>query len=90
MIASQVTTDMQVKGTMHSEQGRHSADPSIVILTTAGCGFCRKTKTALRMAGLDYEEVDVSRQPDVVKKAKELTGHQTVPQANSYEKQELH
>ena len=55
----------------------------LVIFTTLGCAFCRKTKAALNQAGVPYEEVDLSRQLEVLRRLKETTGQTTVPQVHS-------
>ena len=46
-----------------------------------GCKFCKKTKQALKAAGIQYDEVEISRQPGLLSTVKSMVGHTTVPQA---------
>ena len=48
-------------------------------------GFCRKAKAALKDAGFAYEEIEASQQLSLLRKAKEVTGQQTVPQVGPKE-----
>ena len=45
-----------------------------------GCKFCKKTKQALKAAGIQYDEVEISRQPGLLSTIKSMVGHTTVPQ----------
>ena len=56
------------------------AEEKLAVLTTLGCNYCRNTKSELDKAGIKFQEYDLSRQLDVLKKAKELTGQSSVPQ----------
>ena len=66
-----------------SAGGGDASSHGLVIFTTLGCAFCRKTKAALNQAGVPYKEVDLSRQLEVLRRVKETTGQTTVPQVLS-------
>ena len=63
-----------------SSRGQEEA--KLVILTTLGCQYCRKTKTALSDAGFDFKDVDLSTNLDALKRVKETTGQRSVPQVS--------
>lgn len=53
----------------------------VEIYTTPTCGYCHAAKRLLLKKGVDYEEIDVSRSPDL--RAAMVTragGRRTVPQ----------
>ena len=53
----------------------------VEIYTTPTCGYCHAAKRLLLKKGVDYEEIDVSRNPDL--RAAMVTragGRRTVPQ----------
>ena len=53
----------------------------VEIYTTPTCGYCHAAKRLLSKKGVDYEEIDVSRSPDL--RAAMVTragGRRTVPQ----------
>lgn len=53
----------------------------VTIYTTALCGYCRRAKLLLDQKGVDYEEIDVSFDPDERAKMREMAnGAFTVPQ----------
>ena len=81
---SAIQTASSMSETEASTSDRDKASlHGLVILTTLGCAFCRKTKAALNQAGVPYEEVDLSRQLEVLRRVKETTGQTTVPQVHS-------
>ncbi|WP_299440961.1 mycoredoxin [uncultured Phycicoccus sp.] len=48
--------------------------------TTAWCGFCRRLKSQLDRAGVDYTEVDIERRPDAAEYVMSVNGgDRTVP-----------
>jgi mycoredoxin len=50
------------------------------IYTTTSCGDCRMTKAVLDRAGVDYEEIDLDREPDAVATVLAINGgYTTVP-----------
>lgn len=50
------------------------------IYTKSYCPYCIKLKTHLGKSGVNFVEVDVDSAPELYRKLKEQTGHQTVPQ----------
>ncbi|HEX8066460.1 MAG TPA: glutaredoxin domain-containing protein [Thermoleophilaceae bacterium] len=54
--------------------------PDIVLYTTEPCGFCRQAKALLQSRGVEYDEVNLAKDPsgraDLVAK----TGQMTFPQ----------
>jgi glutaredoxin len=54
--------------------------PRVAVLTTAGCAYCRRAKTALAQAGVPFQEIDLSSSTDVLEAVKQTTGRPTVPQ----------
>jgi glutaredoxin 3 len=52
----------------------------IIVFTTEPCGFCRQAKALLSARGLEYQEIDLAKDPvgraDLVKR----TGQMTFPQ----------
>jgi len=58
-----------------------AASPAkVAVITTAGCPFCVKVKSALRGAGIEYAEIDLDRYPQALDAVKKATGQLTVPQ----------
>ena len=55
-------------------------DPNITLYTTDPCGFCRSAKTLLESRGVDYEEVNLAKDPDGRAELVALTGQMTFPQ----------
>ena len=48
--------------------------------TTTWCGYCFRLKSQLGRAGVEYDEVDIERQPDAADLVASLNdGNQTVP-----------
>ena len=39
------------------------SNASVTIYSTSWCGFCHRLKTALKSAGIAYDEVDIERDP---------------------------
>jgi glutaredoxin 3 len=52
----------------------------VVIYTTDYCSFCARTKALLRSKGVDFEEIDLSRDPGLREEVQQRTGRRTVPQ----------
>ena len=52
----------------------------VVLYTTEPCGFCRQAKALLERRGVDYEEIDLARDPDGRQELVALTGQMTFPQ----------
>ena len=53
---------------------------AIKIYTSAFCPYCRAAKRLLNEKGLDFEEINLSGDPNFREFLLELTGQRTVPQ----------
>ena len=52
----------------------------LTIYTTTSCGDCRLAKAVLDRAGVDYEEINIDRDPDAVATVLAINGgYTTVP-----------
>ncbi|GAQ80261.1 hypothetical protein KFL_000500130 [Klebsormidium nitens] len=52
---------------------------SALIFTTPGCPFCRRAKNVLREKGIEYQEIDVSTDPNIRSTVQQVAGRKTVP-----------
>lgn len=52
----------------------------VVIYTTDYCSFCARAKALLRSKGVDFEEIDLSRDSGLREEVQQRTGRRTVPQ----------
>ena len=55
-------------------------DSGVIVYTTEPCGFCRQAKALLRARGVDYREVNLSKDPEGRADLVALTGQMTFPQ----------
>ena len=55
-------------------------DPKITLYTTDPCGFCRSAKSLLESRGVNYDEVNLAKDPDGRAELVALTGQMTFPQ----------
>ena len=55
-------------------------DSKITMYTTDPCGFCRSAKSLLESRGVNYEEVNLAKDPDGRAELVALTGQMTFPQ----------
>lgn len=54
--------------------------PAVTMYTTEWCGYCRRLKREMSETGIEFEEIDVDRQPDFDDRILAATGgHRTVP-----------
>jgi glutaredoxin 3 len=53
---------------------------SVTVYTTDHCGFCVGAKKLLERRGIDYEEINLSRDPDSRAQLSNVTGMFTFPQ----------
>ena len=54
--------------------------PPLTMYTTTWCGYCRRLKSQLDAAGIDYSEVDVEQVPDAAAFVESVNeGNRTVP-----------
>ena len=54
--------------------------PRITVYTTDACSFCLRVKALLSSRGVDYEEVNLSRDPDGRTELVRRTGMMSFPQ----------
>jgi glutaredoxin 3 len=52
----------------------------VTIYTTPFCGFCHAAKRLLNKKGVDFDEIDVSRNPELRQELMQKAGRHTVPQ----------
>jgi glutaredoxin 3 len=52
----------------------------VIVYTTEPCGFCRQAKALLAARGVDYEEINLARDPAGRAQLAERTGQMTFPQ----------
>ena len=57
------------------------ADTSeITLYTTEPCGFCSQAKTLLQRRGVEYDEINLAKDPEGRAALVDLTGQMTFPQ----------
>jgi glutaredoxin 3 len=56
------------------------SDVNIVVYTTEPCGFCRQAKALLQARGIEYREINLSRNPEGREALVAKTGQMTFPQ----------
>jgi glutaredoxin 3 len=52
----------------------------VKIYTTSTCGYCHAALKLLRSKNIEFEQIDVSRAPDVRRWLADTTGRTSVPQ----------
>ncbi len=52
----------------------------VTMYTTDPCGFCRQAKALLAARGVDYDEINLARDPDGRAELVARTGQMTFPQ----------
>jgi glutaredoxin 3 len=52
----------------------------VIVYTTEPCGFCRQAKALLAARGVEYDEINLSRDPAGRAELVERTGQMTFPQ----------
>jgi glutaredoxin 3 len=57
-----------------------SNENGVTVYTTEPCGFCRQAKALLQARGVEYREVNLSKDPDGRADLAALTGQMTFPQ----------
>ncbi len=55
-------------------------ESTITMYTTEPCGFCRQAKALLQARGVEYEEIDLAKDPEGRENLVDLTGQMTFPQ----------
>jgi glutaredoxin 3 len=54
--------------------------PPVTVYTTDYCQYCRSAKALLEKRGVEYEEINLARDPDGRNRLQEITGMVTFPQ----------
>jgi glutaredoxin 3 len=54
--------------------------PDITIYTTDNCSLCTSAKTLMQRRGIDYQEVNLARDPDGRAELQRVTGMLSFPQ----------
>jgi glutaredoxin 3 len=65
---------------MADETGMAGPNGRVTLYTTEPCGFCRQAKALLQARGVDYLEVNLSKDPEGRSNLVALTGQMTFPQ----------
>ena len=52
---------------------------NVVIYTTTYCSYCRAAKALLDRKGVEYEEIDLTKDPTAKRRVMEEMGWRTVP-----------
>ncbi len=53
--------------------------PRVTVYTTTICPYCVKAKSLLKRKSIDFEEINLARQPDLRMELSARTGMRTVP-----------
>ena len=53
--------------------------PRVVMYATRYCGYCERARRLLRVRGIPFEEIDVTRDHALRRQMANETGHPTVP-----------
>jgi glutaredoxin 3 len=53
---------------------------TVTLYTTEPCGFCRQAKALLQARGVEYEEINLAKNPEGRSDLVALTGQMTFPQ----------
>jgi glutaredoxin 3 len=54
--------------------------PRVTVYTTEPCGYCRTAKALLRKRGIDYDEINLAKDPSGRAELVRTTGMMTFPQ----------
>jgi glutaredoxin 3 len=65
---------------MADENGMAGPNGRVTLYTTEPCGFCRQAKALLHARGVEYEEVNLAKNPAGRTDLVALTGQMTFPQ----------
>jgi glutaredoxin 3 len=52
----------------------------VIVYTTSMCPYCNSAKALLNKRGVEYEEINLARDPDARKLLRDRTGMSTFPQ----------
>ena len=57
-----------------------SGQPTVIMYSTAWCGYCHRLKSQMDREGIEFEVVDIERHPDAAAVVAEVNnGNLTVP-----------
>jgi glutaredoxin 3 len=65
---------------MADETGMAGLNGRVTLYTTEPCGFCRQAKALLQARGVEYDEVNLAKNPQGRTDLVALTGQMTFPQ----------
>jgi glutaredoxin 3 len=65
---------------MADETGMAGLNGRVTLYTTEPCGFCRQAKALLQARGVEYDEVNLAKNPEGRTDLVALTGQMTFPQ----------
>jgi glutaredoxin 3 len=65
---------------MADEKGMAGPNGRVTLYTTEPCGFCRQAKALLHARGVEYVEVNLTKDPEGRTDLVALTGQMTFPQ----------
>jgi glutaredoxin 3 len=65
---------------MADETGMASPNGRVTLYTTEPCGFCRQAKALLQARGVEYDEINLAKDPEGRSDLVALTGQMTFPQ----------
>jgi len=56
------------------------SDPQVIMYSTVWCGYCKRLKTMMKAAGIEFTEVDIEHDPAAAEFVMNVNkGNQTVP-----------
>lgn len=79
MDRSTTASVLNVAGTSYTVE-QMADESTITMYTTEPCGFCRQAKALLQARGVEYEEINLARDPQGRADLVDLTGQMTFPQ----------
>lgn len=53
--------------------------PRVLVFSTPTCGYCSKAKRFLKVNGIKFKDIDISKDPDAARDAKRISGGTSVP-----------
>lgn len=75
-----IKADMAVESGQQEAAPASAERPQVAVVTTLGCTFCKRAKDALRRESIAFEEIELSRDLDLLRSIQQATGLRTVPQ----------
>jgi len=53
--------------------------PRVLVFSTPTCGYCSKAKRFLKVNGIKFRDIDISKDPDAARDVKRISGGTSVP-----------